>query len=45
MVGSFFLTIAIWTGVALAAGVLIGRRLRRRAAAHEADQTSFRNSA
>ena len=45
MLSSFFITMAIWTGVALVAGVLIGRRLRRRAAAHETGRTSFRNSA
>lgn len=45
MLGTLFATIVIWTAVALVAGILIGRRLRRRAAADAAGRAGFRNSA
>jgi hypothetical protein len=45
MLSTLVVTIVVWTAVALVAGVLIGRLLRRRAAAHEAERPGFRNSA
>jgi len=45
MLNSIVLTIAVWTGIALIAGIFIGRRLRRRAAAHEPGRSEFRKRA
>ena len=46
MLRTILLTLAVWTGIALIAGIFIGRRLRRRAPAPQAEQESgFRNSA
>jgi hypothetical protein len=45
MLSTVLLTAAVWTCVALVVGVIIGRRLRRRAPQAEAERSEFRHSA
>jgi hypothetical protein len=46
MLRNIILTLVVWTGIALVAGIVIGRWLRRRTPAPQAGQKAgFRNSA